>query len=300
MTKPPEMGIGKMASAITQMNSKLIWFAGATEEDLFLASDLFEVFEQTFPPTGSWRAKFDTNHYVPAEHSKPMHIAKGEMIKRSEGIGTLNAMPLPNPIPRARHLVALSDSINLPRAIINFVLKSLALPWWVYTRSLLNPCILVENCNNWSADLWNNIGTTCDSMDVKDLVAVKWCNNHSMILTSSSVLPPLAPRLTKAPLLARNDFALDALYVMRQAANWQYIWPPDSTLSPIVGADWAAWDWQGGRLADVVVVGGFVDDECRRWISPGRRHWVAIVPYAGASVNNDWGWLLWAKGMRSL
>ncbi len=25
-----------------------------------------------------------------------------------------------------------------------------------------------------------------------------------------------------------------------------------------------------------------------------------ILPYAGASVNNDWGWLLWAKGMRSL
>ncbi len=25
-----------------------------------------------------------------------------------------------------------------------------------------------------------------------------------------------------------------------------------------------------------------------------------LVPYAGASVNNVWGWYLWAKGMRSL
>ncbi len=90
MTKPPEMGIRKMASAVTQMNSKLIRFAGATEEDLFSTAELLEILEWTLPP--SWRAKFDSNGYVPTEHSKARLIAEGEMIERSEGIGSLNAI----------------------------------------------------------------------------------------------------------------------------------------------------------------------------------------------------------------
>ena len=38
MAKPQEVGIWKMASAVTQMNNKLIRFAGATEDDLFSAA----------------------------------------------------------------------------------------------------------------------------------------------------------------------------------------------------------------------------------------------------------------------
>ncbi len=38
-------GHRKMASPVTQMKSKLVWFAEATEEDLFSAADLLEILE---------------------------------------------------------------------------------------------------------------------------------------------------------------------------------------------------------------------------------------------------------------
>ena len=93
MLKPPDVGVRKMASAVTQMNSKLIRFAGATEEDLFSAAELLEILEWTLPP--SWRAKFDATGYVPTEHNKARLIAEGEQIERSESHGSVNAVTAP-------------------------------------------------------------------------------------------------------------------------------------------------------------------------------------------------------------
>ena len=93
MLKPAEVGIRKIASAVTQMNAKLIRFAGATEEDLFSNAELLEILEWTLPP--SWRAKFDATGYVPTEHNKARLIAEGEQIERSESHGSVNAVTAP-------------------------------------------------------------------------------------------------------------------------------------------------------------------------------------------------------------
>ncbi len=87
---PLEMGIRKIAPAVTQMNNKLIRFAGATEEELISVADLLEILQWTLSPSS--RAKFDSNGYVPTEYSKASLIAKMEMIKHSEGIGSFNAI----------------------------------------------------------------------------------------------------------------------------------------------------------------------------------------------------------------
>ncbi len=65
MANPPEMDFRKMASTVNQMNCKLIRFARVTEEDSFSLVDLLEILEWTLPH--SWRAKFDSNGFVPTE-----------------------------------------------------------------------------------------------------------------------------------------------------------------------------------------------------------------------------------------
>ena len=82
MKKPADMGIRKLAAAVTQMNSKLIRFAGATEADLFSPAELLELLEFSLPP--AWRAKFDLAGYIPTKHDKDRLIAEGEQIERHE------------------------------------------------------------------------------------------------------------------------------------------------------------------------------------------------------------------------
>ena len=90
---PQGVGIRKMAAAVSQMNKKLIRFTGAMEADLFSAAELLEILEWTLPE--HWRIRFDSNGYVPTEHSKARLIAEGEQIERSESISSVNAVTVP-------------------------------------------------------------------------------------------------------------------------------------------------------------------------------------------------------------
>ena len=90
MLTPAEVGIRKMASAVTQINSKLVWFAGTTGEVLFSAAELLEILEWTIPHL--WRAKFDATGYVSTEHNKVRLIAESQQIKYSESHGSVNVV----------------------------------------------------------------------------------------------------------------------------------------------------------------------------------------------------------------
>ena len=62
MKKPGDMGIRKLVAAVSQMNSKLVCFPGATEADLFSSAELLELLEFSLPD--SWKSKFDLAGYI--------------------------------------------------------------------------------------------------------------------------------------------------------------------------------------------------------------------------------------------
>lgn len=81
MRKPANMGIRQFVAAVSQMNTKLLRFPGATRADLIPADKLVELMEFALPE--SWRAKFDLAGYIPIQHDKYRLIAEGEQIERA-------------------------------------------------------------------------------------------------------------------------------------------------------------------------------------------------------------------------
>jgi hypothetical protein len=80
--KPKDMSTRKMAASLTRMNTKLSRFPGATENDLFSASELLEIIEWSLPP--KWQAKFDLAGYVPSAFDRARLVTECEALERAE------------------------------------------------------------------------------------------------------------------------------------------------------------------------------------------------------------------------
>ncbi len=85
------MSIQKFMAAVSLMNSKLIHFVGATEADLFSASEHLEILEFSLPAI--WRGKFDLAGYTPTDH---IEFRGGVNRERVEALVTKPAAK-PNP-----------------------------------------------------------------------------------------------------------------------------------------------------------------------------------------------------------
>lgn len=84
MRKPSTMSMRQFVASVSQMNSKLIRFPGATNADIFQPQDLLVVLEFALPDT--WRAKFDLAGYIPTDHDKTCLVLEGEQIERALGL----------------------------------------------------------------------------------------------------------------------------------------------------------------------------------------------------------------------
>ena len=82
MKKPHNMSYRTMQSKVTNMNSALLKFPNATQDDKFTAKELLEILEFSLPK--KWRAKFDLDGYVPTKYSKERLLQECEAIERNE------------------------------------------------------------------------------------------------------------------------------------------------------------------------------------------------------------------------